>query len=66
MNQVIIFPTDTVYGIGTGLLNKEGIKKIYEIKDIFEKSEELEKNLQVLQSQFLYVYEVQYSLKLIL
>lgn len=32
MNQVIIFPTDTVYGIGTGLMNKEGIKKIYEIK----------------------------------
>lgn len=33
MNKIIIFPTDTVYGIGTGLDNLEGIKKIYEIKD---------------------------------
>ncbi len=32
MNDVIIFPTDTVYGIGTGFLSKEGIKRIYEIK----------------------------------
>lgn len=32
MKDVIIFPTDTVYGIGTGILNQEGIKKIYEIK----------------------------------
>ncbi|MBN3490849.1 threonylcarbamoyl-AMP synthase [Acholeplasma equirhinis] len=32
MNKVIIFPTDTVYGIGTPILDKEGIRKIYEIK----------------------------------
>ncbi|WP_025725083.1 L-threonylcarbamoyladenylate synthase [Acholeplasma granularum] len=32
MNHIIIFPTDTVYGMGTPYLNKEGLKKIYEIK----------------------------------
>lgn len=32
MNNVIIFPTDTVYGIGTGFLSKDGIRRIYEIK----------------------------------
>ena len=32
MDKIIIFPTDTVYGIGTGIYNVEGIKKIYEIK----------------------------------
>lgn len=32
MTEIIIFPTDTVYGIGTGILNNEGIKKIYELK----------------------------------
>lgn len=30
--NVIIFPTDTVYGMGTSYKNKEGIKRIYEIK----------------------------------
>ncbi|MDY0277582.1 MAG: L-threonylcarbamoyladenylate synthase [Acholeplasma sp.] len=31
-NEVIIFPTDTVYGIGAGLYDEEGIKRIYKIK----------------------------------
>ena len=30
--KVIVFPTDTVYGIGTGWLDFEGIEKIYELK----------------------------------
>ena len=30
--RVIIFPTDTVYGIGTQILDLEGIEKIYQIK----------------------------------
>lgn len=29
---VIIYPTDTVYGLGCDLSNKKGIEKIYEIK----------------------------------
>lgn len=29
---IIIYPTDTVYGIGCSLFNKKGIEKIYEIK----------------------------------
>jgi tRNA threonylcarbamoyl adenosine modification protein (Sua5/YciO/YrdC/YwlC family) len=29
---VIIYPTDTVYGLGCALFNKKGIEKIYEIK----------------------------------
>lgn len=29
---VIIYPTDTVYGLGCGLSNKKGIEKIYELK----------------------------------
>ncbi|MCR5349885.1 MAG: threonylcarbamoyl-AMP synthase [Acholeplasmatales bacterium] len=32
MSKVIIFPTDTVYGIGTPIFDLEGIEKIYEIK----------------------------------
>ncbi len=32
MNKVIIFPTDTVYGIGTSIKNTEGIQRIYQIK----------------------------------
>ncbi len=32
MTKVIIFPTDTVYGIGTPIFDTLGIKKIYEIK----------------------------------
>lgn len=32
MSKVIIFPTDTVYGIGTPIFDLEGIKKIYKIK----------------------------------
>lgn len=31
-NRVIIYPTDTVYGIGASVNDKEGIKRIYEIK----------------------------------
>lgn len=31
-NKVIIFPTDTVYGIGASIYDKEGIKRIYDIK----------------------------------
>ncbi|MEN6621024.1 MAG: L-threonylcarbamoyladenylate synthase [Smithella sp.] len=29
---IIIYPTDTVYGLGCGLTNKKGIERIYEIK----------------------------------
>lgn len=29
---LIIYPTDTVYGLGCSLFNKKGIEKIYEIK----------------------------------
>ena len=32
MNKLIIFPTDTVYGIGAPLYDNKNIKKIYEIK----------------------------------
>lgn len=32
MNEVIIFPTDTVYGIGCPIFDIEGINKIYAIK----------------------------------
>jgi L-threonylcarbamoyladenylate synthase len=29
---VVAYPTDTVYGMGTGIYNEAGIKKVYEIK----------------------------------
>jgi L-threonylcarbamoyladenylate synthase len=29
---VVAFPTDTVYGLGTGIYNESGIKRIFEIK----------------------------------
>ncbi|MBD5391068.1 threonylcarbamoyl-AMP synthase [bacterium] len=32
MSKVIIFPTDTVYGIGCPIFDTDGIKRIYEIK----------------------------------
>jgi L-threonylcarbamoyladenylate synthase len=32
MSKVIIFPTDTVYGIGTPIFDIEGIDRIYKIK----------------------------------
>lgn len=32
MNQVFIFPTDTVFGIGTPMFDTKGIKRIYDIK----------------------------------
>lgn len=33
MSKVIIFPTDTVYGIGASVYDKDGIEKIYKIKN---------------------------------
>ena len=32
-NKVIIFPTDTVYGIGASIYDKEGMERIYKIKN---------------------------------
>lgn len=32
MSKVLIFPTDTVYGIGASIYDEEGQKRIYEIK----------------------------------
>lgn len=32
MERLIIFPTDTVYGIGCNILDKESVEKIYTIK----------------------------------
>lgn len=32
MSKIIIFPTDTVYGIGCQIFDVEGIEKIYKIK----------------------------------
>lgn len=32
MSKVIIFPTDTVYGIGTPIFDLDGIERIYKIK----------------------------------
>src|SRR5450759_626915 len=29
---VVAFPTDTVYGLGTGIYNEAGIKRVFEIK----------------------------------
>lgn len=31
-SNVIIFPTDTVYGIGASVYDQDGIRRIYEIK----------------------------------
>ena len=33
MKRLIIFPTDTVYGIGCSVCDKESIEKIYQIKN---------------------------------
>lgn len=33
MSKVIIFPTDTVYGIGTPIFDLDGIERIYRIKN---------------------------------
>ena len=30
--NIVVFPTETVYGIGTNGLNEESIKKLYEVK----------------------------------
>ena len=32
MNKVLIFPTDTVYGMGVSINDKEGQEAIYQIK----------------------------------
>ena len=32
-NKIIVYPTDTVYGIGGNALNKEVIDKIYKLKN---------------------------------
>jgi L-threonylcarbamoyladenylate synthase len=32
MSEILIFPTDTVYGMGVSIFDKEGQHKIYEIK----------------------------------
>lgn len=32
MSKILIFPTDTVYGIGASVFDEKGMKKIYEIK----------------------------------
>ena len=32
INQIIVFPTDTVYGIGCNPFNKDSISRIYDIK----------------------------------
>ena len=31
--KIVIFPTETVYGIGTNGLDEEAVKKLYEVKD---------------------------------
>ena len=31
---VILYPTDTVYGLGANIFNKLAVKKIYNIKNI--------------------------------
>jgi tRNA threonylcarbamoyl adenosine modification protein (Sua5/YciO/YrdC/YwlC family) len=36
---VIIYPTDTVYGLGCDLFNKKGIERIYEIKRLSKKDQ---------------------------
>ena len=33
--KVAIFPTDTVYGIGTNALNEKAVMKLYDIKKIY-------------------------------
>lgn len=30
--EIVVFPTETVYGIGTNALNEKAIKKLYEVK----------------------------------
>ncbi|HLP58488.1 MAG TPA: Sua5/YciO/YrdC/YwlC family protein, partial [Candidatus Deferrimicrobium sp.] len=31
---VIVYPTDTIYGLGADILNKEGVAKIFKIKQV--------------------------------
>lgn len=52
-NKIIIIPTDTVYGIGTGIDNFEGLKKIYEIK-----KRPFDKQIPILFSNFNHLKEV--------
>lgn len=35
---LVVFPTDTIYGLGCDLRNKRGLEKIYRIKQMNEKS----------------------------
>lgn len=51
--DVIIFPTDTVYGIGTRLGDKKGLKKIYEIKQ-----RPITKKIPVLVSNFVDINQI--------
>ena len=30
--KIVVFPTETVYGIGTNGLNQEAVKKLYQVK----------------------------------
>lgn len=36
---IIIYPTDTVYGLGCDLFNKKGVEKIYDIKRLSKKDQ---------------------------
>ena len=40
-NGIIIYPTDTVYGIGTSIYNKDGVFKICKIKNILPQKAQL-------------------------
>ena len=55
MSKVIIFPTDTVYGIGSSVFDKEGISRIYEIKN-----RPLDKPLAVLCANLSQIEEIAY------
>lgn len=54
-SKVIIFPTDTVYGIGTSVYDKENIKRIYDIK-----KRPLDKPLAVLCANIEQIKEIAY------
>lgn len=57
-NRVIIYPTDTVYGIGASVYDKEGIKRIYDIKH-----RPLDKPLAVLCANIEQIDEIAYLTK---
>lgn len=54
-DKVLIFPTDTVYGIGTSIYSKEGIARIYKIKN-----RPLDKPLAVLCANINQIEEIAY------